>query len=172
MAILNVLRDEAGVRFDVTLNGYIRGRGVGELVLEPPWLAATLCGVGAALLMGLHSLGRFGPTLRRGRAVALGKSALVDNSAGLVRMAGREAELAPAYAALTKALVGKVAGGGERAAVGRDNELWLADLSRRAGAADPAALMAQADRAKTRDDLLTVGRSLYQWRSEITRERR
>ncbi len=172
LAVLNTLRGESGLRFDVTLNGYVRGRGIGQLVLEPPWLAATLCGVGAALLMGLHSLGRFGPTLRRDRAIALGKSALVDNSAGLVRMAGREAELAPAYAALTKALVGAAAGGGERAAAGRDNELWLAELSRRSGAADPAALTAQAERAKTRDDLLAVGRNLYQWRLEITRERR
>jgi hypothetical protein len=172
MAILNVLRGENGVRFDVTLNGYSRGQGVGRLMLAPPWLAATLCGVAAALLMGLHSLGRFGPTLTRGRAIALGKSALVDNSAGLVRMARREAELAPAYAALTKALVGKIAGGGERTAAGRDNETWLSHLARRAGAADPVELTAQAERATTRDDLLAVGRKLYHWRLEITRERR
>ena len=172
MAIVNVLRADEGLRFDVTLNGYSRGHGVGRLMLAPPWLAATLCGVAAALLMGLHSLGRFGPTLARGRAIALGKRALVDNSAGLVRMARREAELAPAYAALTKALVGKVAGGGERTAAGQDNERWLADLARRAGAADPAELTAQAERAQTRDDLLAVGRNLYQWRLEITREGR
>lgn len=172
LAILDVLRGGQGVRFDVTLNGYARGRGVGRLLLEPPWLAATLCGVACALLMGLHGLARFGPTLARGRAIALGKSALVDNSAGLVRMARREAELAPAYAALTKTLVGRIAGGGERTAAGGDNERWLGELSRRSGAADPAALTQQAERAKTRDDLLAVGRNLYNWRLEITRERR
>jgi hypothetical protein len=172
LAILDVLRGGEGLRFDVTLNGYARGRGVGRLMLEPPWLAATLCGVAAALLMGLHGLARFGPTLARGRAIALGKSALVDNSAGLVRMARREAELAPAYAALTKTLVGRIAGGGERTTAGRDNERWLADISRRSGAADPAALTDQAERAATRDDLLAVGRNLYHWRLEITRERR
>lgn len=172
MAVLNTLRSDGVVKFDVTLNGFSRGLGIGRTMLEPPWLAATLCGVGAALLMGLHGLARFGPTLARGRAIALGKSALVDNSAGLVRMARREAELAPAYAALTKALVGKVAGGGERTAAGRDNERWLGELSRRSGAADPADLTARAERAQTRDELLAVGRSLYQWRLEITRERR
>jgi hypothetical protein len=172
LAILDALRGDAGLSFDVTLNGYVRGRGVGRLMLEPPWLAATLCGVAAALLMGLHGLARFGPTLTRGRAIALGKSALVDNSAGLVRMARREAELAPAYAALTKVLVGKAAGGGARANPGQDNERWISDLARRAGAADPAVLAAQAEQAKTRDDLLAVGRNLYQWRLEITRERR
>ena len=122
--------------------------------------------------MGLHGLARFGPTLTRGRAIALGKRALVDNSAGLVRMARREAELAPAYVALTKALVSKVAGGGGRAAAGGDNDRWLADLAHRSGAADPAALAAQAEQAKTPDDLLAVGRNLYHWRLEITRERR
>ena len=172
VGILGGLRNGGGVRFDVTLNGYTRGRGIGRTMLEPPWLAATLCGVAAALLMGLHGLARFGPTLARGRAIALGKRALVDNSAGLVRMARREAELAPAYAALTKAKVGKVAGGGQRTAAGEDNERWLAELARQRGAAAPADLTAQAERAKTPDDLLAVGRSLYHWRLEITRERR
>jgi hypothetical protein len=172
LAILHALRGEDAVRFDVTLNGFTRGETIGRIMLEPPWLAATLCGVAAALLMGLHSLARFGPTLARGRAIALGKGALVDNSAGLVRMARREAELAPAYAALTKALVGKVAGGGGRTVAGEDNERWLADLAHRSGAADPAALTNQAEQAQTRDDLLAVGRKLYQWRLEITRERR
>lgn len=148
LGLLNALRDGQGVRFDVTLNGYARGRGIGRVMLEPPWLAASLCGVAAALLMGLHGLARFGPTLARGRAIALGKRALVDNSAGLVRMARREAELAPAYAALTKALVG------ERCA------------------AVPADLTAQAERAGTPDELLAVGRRLYHWRLEIMRERR
>jgi phage tail protein X len=173
MAILNTLRGDGGVTFDVTLNGFSRGHGVGQLMLEPPFLAATLCGVAAALLLGLHALARFGPTLTRGRAIALGKSALVDNSAGLVRMARREAELAPAYAALTKSLVARIVGG-PRSGIGgaRDNETWLAELARRAGAADPADLTAQAERAQTRDELLAVGRSLYHWRAEITREGR
>ncbi len=173
MAILNTLSGGRGVTFDVTLNGFSRGRGVGQLMLEPPFLAATLCGVAAALLLGLHALARFGPTLTRGRAIALGKGALVDNSAGLVRMARREAELAPAYAALTKTLVARFVGG-SRSGIGgaRDNDTWLAELARRAGAADPAELTAQAERAQTRDELLAVGRNLYQWRREITREGR
>jgi hypothetical protein len=172
LAILDALRGEDGVVFDVTLNGFKRGRGIGRLVLEPPWLAATLCAVAAGLLMGLHGLARFGPAQTRGRAFALGKRALVDNSAGLVRMARKEHELAPAYAAMTKALIGEAAGGGERTAAGEDNERWLADLARLRGAAAPEELTAEAERAKSRADLLAVGRKLYQWRLEITRERR
>jgi hypothetical protein len=168
VAILDTLRQhETGVLFDVTLNGYTRGRGIGRMVLEPPWLAATLCGVAAALLMGLHGLARFGPARSKGRAIALGQTALVDNSAGLVRMARKEHELAPAYAALTRTLIGQAAGG-ERT----DKPGWLGGLARLRGATQPEELAAEAERAKSRDDLLTVARKLYHWRLEMTRERR
>jgi len=171
MAILNTLRGGEGVMFDVTLNGFKRGRGIGRLMLEPPWLSATLCGVAAALLLGLHGLARFGPTRLPGRAIALGKRPLVDNSAGLVRMARKEHELAPAYAALILAEVTREAGG-DRTASAEETERWLGDLAHRRGAASPAELRAEADRAKTPDDLLTIGRKLYHWKLEITRERR
>jgi hypothetical protein len=152
--------------FDVTLNGYERGRGIWRTMLEPPWLAATLIGVAAAILMGLHALARFGLPRRRERAFALGARALVDNSAGLVRMARREHELAPEYVALTRGLVIR-AGGGHTA-----EEHWLEHLAERRGAASPGELARAAEQAKTRDDLLTVARRLYEWRGEMTRERR
>lgn len=171
MAILHALRGDGGVTFDVTLNGFARGRGLGRTLLEPPWLAFTLASVATAILMGLHALGRFGPVRRRERAIALGKRALVDNSAGLVRMARREAELAPAYAALTKALIGRRAHGASRAA-NEDSEPWLADLARLRNVDPPEILTAEAERAQTRDDLLAIGRRLYAWRLEMTRERR
>jgi hypothetical protein len=167
VAVVDSLRDGGGVVFDVTLNGYKRGRGLWRMMLEPPWLAATLCAVAAALLMGLHALARFGPAQARGRAFALGKRALVDNSAGLIRMAGREHELAPAYAALTRSLIGQAAGGRHAGADAR----WLDRLARLRQVEDPEALEAEADRARSRDDLLVVARKLYRWRLEMTRER-
>lgn len=154
------------ILFDVTLAGYERGRGLGRLMLEPPWLAATLIAVAAALLMGVHALARFGQPRRKGRAFPLGARALVDNSADLVRMARREHELAPAYAALTRAQVLRAAGA--HAA----EEHWLDDLARRRGVAAPAELATEAETARTRDDLTAVARKLYEWRQEMTRERR
>lgn len=157
---------ERALIFDVTLNGYERGRGIGRTMLEPPWLAATLIGVAAAILMGLHALARFGQPRRRARAFALGAQALVDNSAGLVRMARREHELAPAYAAVTRALVTRAAGGHTA------EEHWLEHLAARRGVASPGDLAAEAEQARNRDDLLSVARKLYDWRREMTRERR
>lgn len=171
MAIVNTLRGGEGVMFDVTLNGFKRGRGIGRLMLEPPWLSATLCGAAAALLLGLHGLARFGPTRAAGRSIALGKAPLVDNSAGLVRMARKEHELAPAYVALTLARATR-SGGGDRTASAEENDRWLGELARRHGVASPAELRAEAEAARTRDDLLSIGRKLYNWKLEITRERR
>lgn len=152
--------------FDVTLNGYERGRGLWRLMLEPPWLAATLIGAMAGVLMGLHALARFGQPRRKGRAIALGARALVDNSAELVRTARKEHELAPAYAALMRALVARAAGG-------HAHEVrWLDDLAARRGVAPPSELAAEAEGTKTRDDLLSFARRIYEWRGEMTRERR
>lgn len=159
-------RGEWPVVFDVTLAGFERGRGLGRLMLEPPWLAATLIAVAAGVLMGLHALARFGQPLHKGRALPLGAQALVENTAGLVRAARKEHELAPAYAALTRGLVTR-AGGGHVS-----EEHWLEDLAQRRGATAPAELAAEAEAVKTRDDLLAVARRLYEWRGEMMRERR
>ena len=166
-AVLEALsaNGERTILFDVTLNGYERGRGLGRLMLEPPWLAATLIAVAAGVLMGVHALARFGQPRRKGRAFALGARALVDTSADLVRMARREHELAPAYAALTQSLVAKAAGG-------HAEQGWLEHLAQRRGAAAPGELAAEAEAAKGRDGLLAVARKLYVWRGEMTRERR
>lgn len=166
-AILQALSGEGerGLTFDVTLNGFERGRGLWRTMLEPPWLAATLIGALAAVLMGVHALARFGQPHRRPRAFALGARALVDNSADLVRAARREHELAGAYAALIRALVVRAAGG--HAA----EEHWLDHLAARRGVTSPGELAAEAETAATRDDLLAVARKLYDWRGEMTRER-
>lgn len=163
--ILEAARDgDRPLVFDVTLNGFERARGVGRAMLEPPWLAATLVAVAATVLLGLHALARFGQPRARARAFPLGARALVDNAADMMRMARKEHELAPAYAALIRGLVAR--------ASGHAREDWLEDLARRRGVTAPGVLAAEAETAKTRDDLLAVARKLYVWRGEMTRERR
>lgn len=165
MVILQAARGgERPILFDATLNGFERGGGLGRLMLEPPWLAATLIAVATAILMGFQALARFGQPLRKGRAFALGARALVDNSADLVRLARKSPEFAPDYAALTNTLVARAAG--------HADEQWLDELARRRGVAAPETLAAEAADAKTRDDLLAIARKLYDWRGEMTRERR
>jgi hypothetical protein len=171
MAILNVLRGEDGVAFDVSLNGFKRSRSVLRLMFEPPLLGATLCAVAAALLMGLHAAARFGPAVGGGRAFALGKRALVDTSADLIRAAGKEHELTSAYASLTEARAAKAAGERETDPAGRTERLVRLERLRRP--ADSLEALNQAARAaRTRGETLSVAAKLFHWRSEMTRERR
>lgn len=165
-AMVEVLRTSRdGIVFDVTLQGFGRSRSLGKLMLERPMLGATLCALAAALLMGAHALARFGPTPASARAFALGSRGLVDNSASLVRMAGREAELAPSYAALVEAQVLKAAGG-----AGAADRLDKLEQGRRVSVRrTELASLAQA--AKTPDDLLSAARRWRQWRMEMTRDR-
>lgn len=168
VAVLDVL-SAGGTRpvlFDVTLAGYARSNGLGRLFFEPPFLAATLCALAAAILMGLQAMARFGQPRRRERAFALGARALVDNAADLIKLARREHELAPAYAALAGAQVRRAAGGGRELQAG-----WLDDLAARRGAATPSELAAEAETIRTREDLLAFAAKLHDWRGEMMRER-
>ena len=181
--ILQVLRDEAAeyqenrtIAFDVTLNGFSRSRSVLKLAFEPPFVGATLCLVAAALLMGLHAAARFRAVRRGERALALGKDALIDNSAGLIRMAGREPAMAPRYAELQRAAAIRALGGLRSRGARLEGQALTDFLDRqgeRFGAADSASSLDEQTRAvRSLGDLMKVVGKWYQWRLEMTRERR
>lgn len=90
--------EAAGIAFDVTLNSLGRSPSPLKLLFEPPFLAVTLSLAAALLLAVLGTIARFGSPRPRARAIAFGKTALVDNTAALVRKAGREARLGARYA--------------------------------------------------------------------------
>lgn len=160
------------VIFDVTLAGFVRGPSLLRLVVEPPLVGATLCLAAALLLAGLHAASRFGPTTRSGRVLAFGKQALADNSAALVRMAGREARMATPYAQLSRDAVAR--------AVGAPRDLdgdQLEALLDRMGAERKAAerfsgLAAEARAVRTHAELMRSARRIFDWKLEMTRERR
>jgi len=181
VAILDRLRDGAPgdrqtIAFDVTLNGFSRSRSVLKLAFEPPFVGATLCLVAAALLMGLHAAARFRAVRRGERALALGKDALIDNSAGLIRMAKREPAMAPRYAELQRAAAARALGvglGGGSRLTGQALTDFLDRQGARFGAADSASQLDAETRAvRSLSDLMRVVGKWYQWRLEMTRERR
>ena len=86
-----------GYDFDVTLLGIGKSKSLLRLAFEPPFLAMTLALTLALLLVGWQAFARFGPTVHRGRAIAFGKAALVDNAAALIRKAGRQVSLRGRY---------------------------------------------------------------------------
>ena len=92
LALLDYLNSTGAelVLFDVTANGLGRSKSPLKLAFDAPFLAVTLTIFAAMLLAAWQALVRFGPVRRRERAIAFGKAALVDNSAALIRKAGRE----------------------------------------------------------------------------------
>ena len=90
------------IMFDLTLNGYGHSRSLVDLAFRPPYLAATLCLLFAALATGWRAFVRFGPPRLRARTIALGKTALVDNSAGLIRRARRLRLVTTPYATMMR----------------------------------------------------------------------
>jgi hypothetical protein len=170
--IIDRLRSSGPVDFDVTLNGFGRGRSLLKLAFSPPLLGATLCLFAAALMMGLHAVIRFGPPERPPPVLALGKRALADNSAALVRMAKREPRMAPAYAALTREAAARAVGAPRDLGAAQLDAL-LDRLGRTNGASFAfSALAAEAEGARTNTDLMEVARRLHRWRGEMTRDRR
>ena len=165
LALLDYLNGpEAGsILFDVTANGLGHSRSPLKLAFDPPFLAVTLTIFAAMLLAGLQALFRFGAPLRPERAIAFGKAALVDNSAALIRKAGREPRLGVRYAEVVRERAAALFRLGPSA--GRDVvDARLEALNSRTSF---TALAAAAANAQRRDELLGAARSLHHWVKEI-----
>jgi hypothetical protein len=154
-----------GLVFDVTLNGFAIGQSLLRTAFEPPFLALTLALLIAGGLAFWNGLLRFGTPLPAPRAIPFGKLALVDNAAGLIRMVGREADVAPRYAAM----VAEAAATRLHAPAGLDaaaTAAWLDDRGTGfAGLADAAAA------ATGRDDTLAAAQALHRWQETIHERR-
>lgn len=88
--------------FDASLHYGPGDRNLVKLLFTPPFLAATIAMIAAAVLAGLATAVRFGPVLRERRAVALGKAALIDNIAALTRLSGRTLSAGARYADIAR----------------------------------------------------------------------
>jgi hypothetical protein len=165
MALIDYLNStgSSAVLFDVTANGLGRSRSPLKLAFDPPFLGVTLTIFAAMLLAAAQALVRFGAARRPERAIAFGKAALVDNSAALIRKAGREARLGARYADVIR----------ERAAalfrLGPSTGTELVDA--RLDALNPrhsfTALAETAAHARGRSAMLGAAQSLHHWVEEV-----
>jgi Domain of unknown function (DUF4350) len=166
LALLDFLNstDAKSILFDVTANGLGHSRSPLKLAFDPPFLAVTLVIFVAMLLAGWQALVRFGEPRRPQRAIAFGKAALVENSAALIRKAGRESALASRYVDTIR----------ERAAAlfrlppslkGEELDERLDALPSQSKFSE---LAAAAGSARHRDELLTAARRLNEWLKEVS----
>lgn len=169
VAMLVALNLGGPFRFDLTLPGFGASPNLLKLAFEPPFLALTLCILAAAMLAGAHAAHRFGPARHEPRAIAFGKRALVDNSADLIRVAGRERLSAERYVTMTREAA-ITAIGNPRRLEGEALDRWLDGFTR--GESPPfTALAACARTASTRHGLLDAARALHQWKRTVTHDR-
>jgi hypothetical protein len=153
------------IDFDVTVNGLGHSRSPLKLAFDPPFLAMTLAIVAAVLLAAWQATARFGSPRRPERAIAFGKAALIDNTATLVRKAGRQATLGARYVDVIRDRAAIVFGMSPRL---RDAALD-AQLDRLDGRARFTELAEAARTAKDRHSALSAARALHRWLWEKTR---
>lgn len=169
LALIDSLRNDTddSVEFDMVLNGQ-GARNLLQLMFEPPFLALTIAVLAAAMLVGIHVFGRFGPAIAEPRAIPFGKRALADNAAVLIARAGAVKRLGDRYVAMIResAATALGAGGLDPAA----QESWLAALTRD-GKPGFAALAADARGAKNSQAMRSAARALHDWKEEVVRDR-
>jgi hypothetical protein len=165
LALLDFLNSTGAesVQFDVTTNGLGRSRSPLKLAFDAPFLAVTLTIFVAMLLAAWQALVRFGPVQRPERAIAFGKAALVDNSAALIRKAGREAHLGRRYVEVIR----------ERAVTlfrlppAIDTPTLNSRLESLNSNRSFAAAAQAAEHAASRDELIGAAKSLNAWIKEV-----
>ena len=91
------------VVFDLTLSGLGRNENLLTLAFRPPFLAATLCLLLAALVIGWRGFARFGPPLAEAPEMAQGKRQLALNGAALIARLRRWHLLGEPWSALVTA---------------------------------------------------------------------
>ena len=162
-------RADGPVAFDLTVFGLASDDAPSLLrtLLEPPFLAMTLALTIAAVLAGLHGAFRFGQPRREERAIAFGKAALVENSAGLIRLAKRETRLGGAYAEVVRQDAARLAAA-PPALQGEALDAYLDRLSR---GDDPpfSALATRLAAARDKAELVAAARALFSWKKDIIR---
>lgn len=152
------------IAFDLTMNGFVKKPSALKLAFEPPFLPLTVAIFVAALLAGLHGAFRFGPAADEGRAIAFGKAALVENSAGLFRMAGREHRTGGAYAELVREEAARISGAGNLR--GDELDAYL-DRFSKPDEKPFSALAAEAGDAPDRNHLVSAARALFLWKKDL-----
>jgi hypothetical protein len=166
--LLALRTDNRPIAFDISATEAGGQKSLLRLAIEPPFLGATLCLVAVAALVGVQAWFRFGPARRAPRAVALGKTALVETGAGMVRLARREPQMARRYVQLCRQRAAAALGAAHLE--GQALDQFLDRWAERVGAQERiSALAAEALQVKDVLGLTALAQRARRWRLEVTR---
>jgi hypothetical protein len=158
------------ITFDLTLNGLASSANLLTLAFTPPFVAATLCLLLAALAAGWRAFNRFGPPREATRAIAFGKRALVANAAGLIRRSGRLRLVAAPFANAARERLARALGLPRHADAAETEAAIDRALEVRAPDAAPFSTTAAALRAaRRRPDMLRAAQALHALERTLTR---
>lgn len=156
--------------FDMTLNGFGRSNNLLTLAFTPPFLAATLCLLLAATVVGWRAFLRFGPPVSGERAMAFGKRTLVANSAGFVRRSGRLHLIAGPYADRARERLARALGLSRHMTSAQAEDAIDRALASRHSGAEPFSVTAARLRSARRPhDLLKAARDLHALERKLMR---
>lgn len=157
--------------FDATVHGFERSTNLLKILLDIPFLGATLIALATMILIGWAAAIRFGAPERETRAILAGKRALADNSAGLIAMAKRERRMAPGYLSLSRRALSRELG--LPRTLSEDEYIALLDRMAKQNGMETSFTELQpglSTPASSRDDLTNKARALWRWRKEMTHE--
>ncbi len=158
------------VTFDITLNGHARTANLLTLAFTPPFLAATLCLLLAAAVIGWRAFIRFGPPRKTARAIAFGKRALVANSAGFVRRTHRLHLVTLPYADKARTALARALGLARQPSAEAAERAIERALAARSPDAQPFSQIASRLRAAgTVTQAVTAARELYALERKLKR---
>jgi hypothetical protein len=165
--MIDTLRAGEAVEFDLVQHGLARTRNIIRLVLEPPFLAMTICGFFAVFLLSVKSAARFGPPRRHVSAHVLGKSNLIENTAALIRLSEREANFTSRYAtALRRRISSAVTMTGSESVETIDSRIDAIAAGK--GLKDRfTKAVSDASNARTKSTSLKVAKRLFHIKKEI-----
>ena len=150
---------ELPIVFDLTLPGLGRGENLLTLAFRPPFLAATLALLLAAIVVAWRGFRRFGPPVAEAPALTMGKRQLARNSAALIERARRFHLLGPPYAAMVTLRLAEALGLRESDPEAREAAVDRA-LAARGIADDFAAQVEALRRARHSTELLRAAGAL------------
>ena len=158
------------VIFDMTMNGLGQSENLLTLAFTPPFLAATLCLLLAAVICGWRAFLRFGPPLAGERAIAFGKRALVANAASFVRRTGRLHLIAGPYSDRSRERLVRGLGLPRTLDAAQAEAAIDRALALREPASEPfSAMVARFKRARKAHDLLKAARDLHALERKLIR---
>jgi hypothetical protein len=166
--LLMLKTEDEPIAFDVSATEAGGQKSLLKLAIQPPFLAATLCLLVVAALIGVQAWFRFGPARRAPRAVALGKTALVETGAGMARLAKREPRMARRYVQLCRQRAAAALGAAHLEGQALDE--FLDRWGERVGAQERiSVLWAEALQVKDVLGLTALAQRARRWRLEVTR---